>query len=109
MFKLLLPILQQTAKLDPTSKPRVIAVSSGAHHLHKLDFDTLKDGPARRKVSTEGLYAQSKFGSVVWAKEVGRRYGDELVSLSLNPGNVATNLQRRVTGFQRSMIVRRLP
>ncbi|VDB95595.1 unnamed protein product [Peniophora sp. CBMAI 1063] len=104
LLKLLLPVLQQTAKLDTAQKPRVIAVSSGAHHLHKLDFDTLKDGPARRKVSTEGLYAQSKFGTVVWAKELGRRYGDELVSLSLNPGNVATNLQRRVTGFQRAMI-----
>jgi retinol dehydrogenase 12 len=105
LFKLLLPVLQQTAKLDASSKPRVIAVSSGAHHLHNLNFDSLKDGPERRKISTESLYAQSKFGTVVWAKELGRRYGDELVSLSLNPGNVATPLQRRVVGLKRMMIV----
>ncbi len=96
-----------TAKSDPSSKPRVISVSSGAHHLHNIAYDTLKDGPARRKVSPDGLYAQSKYGTVVYARELARRLGDSgVVSIALNPGNVATNLQRSVVGLRKRMIVR---
>ncbi len=95
-----------TAQNDPSNKPRVISVSSGAHHLHNISFDTLKDGTERRKLSPESLYAQSKFGTVVYARELARRLGDSgIVSISLNPGNVATNLQRRVVGLRKKMIV----
>jgi NAD(P)-dependent dehydrogenase (short-subunit alcohol dehydrogenase family) len=41
------------------------------------------------------LYYQSKFGNVVYATELARRYGDDgIVSTSLNPGNIATDLIR---------------
>ena len=106
LTKLLLPTLIETAKLNPDGKARVISVSSGAHHVQKLNFDAFKDGPARRKMSPETLYGQSKFGVVVFAKELARRYADKgIVSISLNPGNLKTNLQREVVGFRRSMIV----
>ena len=31
------------------------------HHMSNVNFDTLKDGPERKKSSPEKLYAQSKF------------------------------------------------
>jgi len=42
----------------------------------KLKFDTLKDGPTRDKLSKAGLYLQSKFGNLVYATELARRYGE---------------------------------
>ncbi|THH09114.1 hypothetical protein EW146_g8786 [Bondarzewia mesenterica] len=106
LTKLLLPTLDSTAKMNPDGKARVISISSGAHHGYSLSFDTLTDGAARRRLSTETLYAQSKYGVVVFAKELARRYGSVgIVSISLNPGNMKTNLQRQVTGFKRAMIL----
>ncbi|TDL19930.1 NAD-P-binding protein [Rickenella mellea] len=105
LTKLLLPTLVETAKVSADGVARVVNVSSGAHHLHKLSYDSLKDGPVRKNMSAEMLYAQSKFGVVVFARELARRYGDQgIVSIAMNPGNINTNLQRRVTGFQKSMI-----
>ncbi|KAI0322374.1 NAD-P-binding protein [Amylostereum chailletii] len=102
---LLMLVLLETAKKDPANKTRVISLSSGAQHPHSISFDTFKGDPARRQLTTEALYAQSKFGTVVCAKELARRYGDAgIVSLSMNPGNVNTNLHRRVTGAKKSMI-----
>jgi len=41
------------------------------------------------------MYMQSKFGVVVFSNELARRYGDKgIVSTSLNPGNLTTNLGR---------------
>jgi NAD(P)-dependent dehydrogenase (short-subunit alcohol dehydrogenase family) len=43
---------------------------------------------------------------VVLAAELARRYGDQgIVSIAMNPGNVATPLQREIKGFQRSIAV----
>ncbi|KDR76849.1 hypothetical protein GALMADRAFT_96456 [Galerina marginata CBS 339.88] len=103
--KLLLPTLTNTAALTPDGSARVITISSGAHHLHGIDYNILKDGEARSKSDPQALYAQSKYGDVVFARELARRYGDKkIVSISLNPGNINTNLQRNVTGFQKKMI-----
>ncbi|KAF8988889.1 NAD(P)-binding protein [Cyathus striatus] len=105
LTKLLLPTLVSTAKSSPDGHSRVITISSGAHHLHGIDYKTLKDGPARSKESPDSLYAQSKYGDVVFAKELYRRYAsDGIVSLSLNPGNITTNLQQHLGSFQKKMI-----
>jgi retinol dehydrogenase-12 len=61
--KLLLPTLVSTAKSSPDGKARVVNTSSSAHMFSNLNFQTFKDGPARRKKGTEVLYAQSKFVS----------------------------------------------
>ncbi|KAJ6613786.1 NAD-P-binding protein [Mycena sp. CBHHK59/15] len=104
LTKLLLPILLSTAKSAPGTKSRIINVSSGAHHFAGLNFASFKDGPERQKRSTHALYAQSKFGMVVLAAELARRYGDQgVVSIAINPGNVATPLQREIKGVQRSI------
>ncbi|KAJ6550360.1 NAD-P-binding protein [Mycena sp. CBHHK59/15] len=104
LTKLLLPILLSTAESAPGTKSRIINVSSGAHHFAGLNFASFKDGPERQKRSTHALYAQSKFGMVVLAAELARRYGDQgVVSIAINPGNVATPLQREIKGVQRSI------
>jgi hypothetical protein len=43
---------------------------------------------------------------VVLAAELARRYGNHgVVSIAMNPGNVATPLQKEIKGFQRSLTV----
>ncbi|EJD50504.1 NAD(P)-binding protein [Auricularia subglabra TFB-10046 SS5] len=94
--KLLLPTLFATYDTNPADKPRVVNVSSIGHRLmHSyIDFDTLKDGPARRKVAPWGLYGQSKFGNLVISKELSRRFGDKIVSIGLHPGGIKTPLYK---------------
>ncbi len=61
---LLLANLRAGAKSLPEKKSRVINTSSGASYLtHRIDWETLVDGPKRRAwwSSTEALYHQSKF------------------------------------------------
>jgi retinol dehydrogenase-12 len=85
---------------------RIVTVSSGAHHGSSIVYDTLLDGPIRKKKSPGVLYAQSKFGGIVLAKELARRYGDAgIVSVSLNPGNITTNLQREIPSGSKKLIV----
>src|SRR4051794_38550282 len=58
---LLLPIMLSTAKSSPPGTVRIVNVSSSAAYRGKLDFNTFKDGPARRKMPSYALYNQSKF------------------------------------------------
>ena len=122
--KLLLPLMIESAKSSPDHKARVVNTSSSAHMFTTLNFEAFKDGPQRKKMQKERLYCQSKFvcdsllllwyrwltdlhqGNVVFAKELARRYGDQgIVSTSLNPGNLATDLQRHTTGIQKKIVV----
>ncbi|KAF7374337.1 NAD(P)-binding protein [Mycena sanguinolenta] len=103
--KLLLPTLMATA--TPGNPGRVINTSSFASEMANgnINYNTLKDGPARKKVPTMDLYSQSKFGNVVFSNELFRRYGDKgIVSVALNPGNLQTNLQRHLKGVQALII-----
>jgi NAD(P)-dependent dehydrogenase (short-subunit alcohol dehydrogenase family) len=124
---LLLPALFAATDASPThEKARVVTVSSSANYLTKgLDFEALEDGPQRRKYAIWELYNKSKFvggldldlrsrrltdwttlqGNVVVAKELARRYGDKIVSMSLNPGNISSDLQRHLPSFQNYMLV----
>ncbi|KAF5337815.1 hypothetical protein D9758_015699 [Tetrapyrgos nigripes] len=100
LTKLLLPILISTAEKNPDGKARVVNTSSSGHHgCQKLDFNTFRDSPARKKLgSFPGLYGQSKFGNILFANELARRYGDQgIVSTSLNPGNLSTDLARTMS------------
>ncbi|KAJ7186818.1 NAD-P-binding protein [Mycena filopes] len=101
--KLLLPLLLSTAK--STGKARIISVSSGAHHFSGLNFATFKDGPERRKASTHRLYIRAEqICMLLCSAELARRYGDQgIVSIAMNPGNVATPLQREITGISASI------
>ncbi|KII95295.1 hypothetical protein PLICRDRAFT_48258 [Plicaturopsis crispa FD-325 SS-3] len=103
--KLLLPVLLATAKTSPQKSVRVVHTSSDAQWFSNIHYDTLRDGPARRKYGTEQLYAQSKNGNVVFSNELARRYGDQgIISVSLNPGILKTELQRNLTGMQEKIV-----
>ncbi|KAI5116380.1 hypothetical protein M0805_003534 [Coniferiporia weirii] len=130
--QLLLPTLIETAKSTLEKQARVITTSSFGHYMHGPGFkwDTLKgDSPARTKYGTMGLYAQSKYvsqlvdllcgtvhltggftivmqGNVVVARELAQRYADQgIISISVNPGNLKTELQRHTSGLQLRLVV----
>ncbi|EGN95247.1 hypothetical protein SERLA73DRAFT_162749 [Serpula lacrymans var. lacrymans S7.3] len=63
--KLLLPVLISTAKTCQDGKVRVVTTSSSGHHFGNLDFNTFKDGPARKKQSTSVMYSQSKYNTTI--------------------------------------------
>ncbi|TDL27094.1 NAD-binding protein [Rickenella mellea] len=103
--KLLLPTLLETAKTSPDGKVRVVNTSSSMHMFANLHFDTFRDGKKRAQMRTTKLYAQSKLGNVAFARELARRYGDQgIVSTSLNPGNLKTDLQRHVPSLLRKIL-----
>ncbi|KAH7924206.1 NAD(P)-binding protein [Leucogyrophana mollusca] len=95
LTKLLMPLLLSTAKNATEGIARVVNTSSNGHALSGLHFNAMKDSPARRKMSTYALYGQSKTGNIVFSAELARRYGDQgIVSTSLNPGGIKTELGR---------------
>ncbi|KAK7061205.1 NAD P-binding protein [Favolaschia claudopus] len=104
LTKLLLPTLLATA--TPEKPARVVNTSSLASiTVSTVNFNTLKDGPARKKHSVSTLYGQSKLGNVIFANEFARRYGDQnIVSMSCNPGNLKTELQRHISGLARRIL-----
>lgn len=100
--KLLTPILLETAKKEPKGSVRVIWVSSSAAHVaaptggvDMQNLDYKKDAPQVSK------YAVSKGGNILHAVEYQRRFGSEgVVSVSLNPGNLRSELARHVPAWQ---------
>jgi len=109
----LIPALEAAAITSPDKTARIVNTASAASLFYTLSFDTFKDTPARKKLFKELLYAQSKFGIVVMANEFARRYADKgIVSTSLNPGNLRTDLQRHldpVSGFLLGLILHPAP
>jgi NAD(P)-dependent dehydrogenase (short-subunit alcohol dehydrogenase family) len=104
--KLLLPALFAATDASPTrEKARVVTVSSSANYLAKeIDFDAIIDGPTRRKIAGWTLYNMSKLGNAVVARELARQHGDKIVSTSVNPGNIDTDLQRHVPWWQGAVL-----
>ncbi|KAN0136172.1 NAD(P)-binding protein [Lactarius tabidus] len=100
--KLLLPSLIAATDTSPSQeKARIVTVSSSANYLTDgLDFYAISDGPERTKYSELDLYNKSKFGNVVVARELARRYGDKIVCTSLHPGNIRTDLQRHMAWWK---------
>ncbi|EIN09199.1 NAD(P)-binding protein [Punctularia strigosozonata HHB-11173 SS5] len=105
LTELLMPALLAGAESSPDRKARVVTTSSFANYLYTLNWDSFVDGPARKRMSTYDLYSQSKHANVVVAKEIARRYGDRgIVSTSVNPGNLRTDLQRHLSGPRKFII-----
>ncbi|KAG0653118.1 Short-chain dehydrogenase reductase [Hyphodiscus hymeniophilus] len=103
--KLLTPILAATAKASGTGAVRVVWVSSSAaesfaptNGVDMGNLDYKNDKSAWHK------YGVSKGGNVLHGLEYAKRHGgDGIVSVSLNPGNLKTDLQRHVPGWQLMM------
>ncbi|CAE6423434.1 unnamed protein product [Rhizoctonia solani] len=103
---LLLPTLIHTAKNSPLARGhvRVVNTSSGAVYLAPkggIVWDTLGTDEASvqaaKKLGANMLYAQSKLGNVLFSNELAKHYTDQgIISSSLNPGNLQTDLQRHL-------------
>ncbi|KAI0794530.1 NAD(P)-binding protein [Fomes fomentarius] len=105
LTQLLLPVLLKGKETSSDHHARIVTTSSAYAYVGHIDFDTLKDGPARRKLSTEALYNQSKLGDVLVSFELARRYGDQgIVSVTLNPGILKTELMRHVNVIKHAIL-----
>ncbi|KAL0488402.1 retinol dehydrogenase [Acrasis kona] len=79
------------------NKARIVNVSSLGHQFcNTFDFDNIQ-GPCKMH-NPYYLYGRSKLANILFTNELQRRYGaDGIVSYSLHPGNVATELARHFT------------
>ncbi|MBB83189.1 MAG: hypothetical protein CL931_05190 [Deltaproteobacteria bacterium] len=86
-----------TAGLMPALTPgaRVITLSSGAHLRGTCDVDDLNW--ESRDYDPNLAYAHSKTANIWFASELQRRYGDRLLSLSVHPGVIQTDLSRHLS------------
>ncbi|KNZ74067.1 hypothetical protein J132_08238 [Termitomyces sp. J132] len=95
LTQLLMPALLAAARNSNTNA-RVIFTSSIALS-QGINFDTLKDTPARKKIGASERYGQSKLANIILAQEIARRYGDKgLIGVSLDPGGTKTGLQQHL-------------
>ncbi|KAG5722760.1 hypothetical protein E4T56_gene7956 [Termitomyces sp. T112] len=103
LTQLLMPALLAAAR-NSNKNARVIFTSSIA--LSKgINFDTLKDTPARKKIGASERYGQSKLANIILAQEIARRYGDKgVIGVSLDPGGTKTGLQQHLPGWARPIL-----
>ncbi|VDB92420.1 unnamed protein product [Peniophora sp. CBMAI 1063] len=100
---LLLPALEAASITG--DKARIVTTSSLVAYFAKdFIFDAVKDGPRRRKLNPRELYNISKLGDALLALELSRRWDDKIVSVAVNPGNIKTDLQRHMPGWQRPLV-----
>ncbi|NNL65266.1 MAG: hypothetical protein HKP30_03385, partial [Myxococcales bacterium] len=85
-----------TAGVLPALAPsaRVVTLSSGAHLFGSCDLDDLNW--QKRDYDPRLAYAQSKTANLWFASELQRRCGDRLLSLSVHPGVIQTELSRHL-------------
>jgi len=82
---------------------RIVSVSSTAHMRSPIVFGDLHF--ARREYDPQAAYAQSKTADALFAVEATRRWAaDGIVTNAVNPGGVATGLQRDFTQKQRDYL-----
>ncbi|MCJ1326300.1 hypothetical protein MMC10_002964 [Thelotrema lepadinum] len=95
-LKYLEPVLKKTASTAPAGSVRVVWVSSGVVLMAPkpaIDFDNINY--AKKDESAWTKYTRSKAGNILQAIESSRRLKDSgVICLSLNPGNLKTELQR---------------
>jgi NAD(P)-dependent dehydrogenase (short-subunit alcohol dehydrogenase family) len=82
---------------------RIVALSSTAHMRANVDFDDLDF--VRRDYDPQIAYAQSKTANSMFAVEATRLWAaDGIVANAVNPGGVATGLQRNFSAKQRESL-----
>ncbi|WP_258565962.1 SDR family NAD(P)-dependent oxidoreductase [Streptomyces parvulus] len=82
---------------------RIVSVSSTAHMRSGIDFDDLHF--ERRTYDPQIAYAQSKTANSLFAVEATRLWAsDGIVANAVNPGGIATGLQRNFTPEQKESL-----
>ncbi|KAF7554073.1 hypothetical protein G7Z17_g3156 [Cylindrodendrum hubeiense] len=104
------PALVSAAQVAPKNSVRVIWVSSSAADsapIPAVDFSNM-DYHKEEGIWTK--YGRSKAGNVLHSSEFARRNsGNNIISLSLNPGNFVTNLQQSMPKLQLAAFVSHHP
>lgn len=76
-------------RIRASAPARIINVTSGAHHMGRLDWDNLQ---GERSYSAMRAYGLSKLGNVLFTYELARRTAGTGVTVNcMHPGAVATN------------------
>ncbi|KAJ7051079.1 hypothetical protein C8F01DRAFT_1067277 [Mycena amicta] len=98
---LLLPALRNAS--TDTVPARVIHTASEAHKLapgRGVEFESIKDAPERTEwLKRQRLYGQSKLANIFVANHFAKTYPDILVSCSVHPGLIQSELGRYVLGW----------
>jgi NAD(P)-dependent dehydrogenase (short-subunit alcohol dehydrogenase family) len=82
---------------------RIVSLSSTAHMRSPVVFDDIHF--ERREYDPQAAYAQSKTANSLFAVEATRRWAtDGIVTNAVNPGGVATGLQRDFTQKQKDYL-----
>jgi NAD(P)-dependent dehydrogenase (short-subunit alcohol dehydrogenase family) len=82
---------------------RIVSLSSTAHMRAGVDFDDLQF--ERRAYDPQIAYAQSKTANSLFTVEATRRWAsDGIVANAVNPGGIATGLQRNFSVKQRESL-----
>lgn len=93
--KLLMPTLQKTVATAKASGAdpdvRVVTVASLAHAVAPSSFEEMTSTPALLAAGTWTRYGASKAANILFASELARRH-PEILSVSIHPGAVATEL-----------------
>ncbi len=85
-----------TAGASERGEARIVSVTSTAHMRSPVVFDDIHF--ERREYDPQAAYAQSKTADALFAVEATRRWAaDGIVANAVNPGGVATGLQRDFT------------
>jgi hypothetical protein len=125
--KLVMPAALAAAAASSDGTARIVNTSSSGHLFSGLHYNTFKDSPARRKMSTLALYGQSKTvshsslydvtcctfaqvrhekGNIIFSAELARRYGSQgIVSTALHPGIIKTGIARHHGSFIQALWV----
>jgi NAD(P)-dependent dehydrogenase (short-subunit alcohol dehydrogenase family) len=97
---LLTPLILETAKISPPGSVRVIWTSSIGSQISSpmnggIQWDDINFNHTSSGNYNFVAYGQSKAGNIFQAAEFARRYGvSGVLSASLHPGSLRTNLQR---------------
>lgn len=98
LTKLLLPLLLHTAAQQPDADVRIVNLTSAGHQNTPsggIEFETLKTDLNGRHSFIR--YGQSKLANILHARELAKRH-PALVSVSVHPGRVATQLLNDMYG-----------
>ncbi|MEV5721418.1 SDR family NAD(P)-dependent oxidoreductase [Amycolatopsis mediterranei] len=88
---------------EDRGEARIVSVSSTAHMRAGVDFDDLHF--VRRAYDPQLAYAQSKTANSLFAVEATRRWAaDGIFANAVNPGGIATGLQRNFTPAQKESL-----
>jgi retinol dehydrogenase-12 len=105
--ELLIPALARAAASGPNGRARVVHTSSSGDYIGRIDYATLTPGAARTQTGAMGLYAQSKLGNFLVAREAARRHaGKGVLVNAVHPGGIRTELGRHGSPVRRWITVR---